>query len=83
MHSADTQAIVSLLSKMAVDRSLNSSVNDAREAFINVTVDIFNAFKIAQNIPTAQSGDLLAPRSLALLPLYILALLKHVIWIVE
>lgn len=78
MHSADTEAIVSLLSKMAVDRSLNSSVNDAREAFINVTVDVFNAFKLAQNMPTGQTGQLIAPRSLALLPLYILALLKHV-----
>lgn len=78
MHSADMEAIVSLLSKMAVDRSLNSSINDAREAFINVTVDVFNAFKIAQNMPTGQSGQLIAPRSLALLPLYILALLKNV-----
>ena len=28
-----------LLSKMAVDRTLNSSLADAREAFINVCVD--------------------------------------------
>ena len=31
--------IVGLLSKMAVDRTLNSSLADAREAFINVCVD--------------------------------------------
>jgi protein transport protein SEC24 len=30
---------VGLLAKMAVDRTLNSSLQDAREAFINVCVD--------------------------------------------
>lgn len=78
MHSADTEAIIGLLSKMAVDRSTTSSLSDARDAFINATIDVFNAFKIAQNLPSGQSGQLIAPRSLALLPLYILALLKHV-----
>lgn len=78
MHAADTEAIIGLLSKMAVDRSITSNIADAREAFINATVDILNAFKIAQNLPSGQSGQLIAPRSLALLPLYISALLKHV-----
>lgn len=78
MHSADTEAIVGLLSKMAVDRSITSNIADAREAFINATVDILNAFKIAQNLPSGQSGQLIAPRNLSLMPLYILALLKHV-----
>ncbi|XP_034109291.1 protein transport protein Sec24A [Drosophila albomicans] len=77
MHSADAEAIVGLLSKMAVDRSIASNLSDARDAFINATIDVFNAFKIAQNLPSGQSGQLIAPRSLALLPLYILALLKH------
>ncbi|XP_064552039.1 protein transport protein Sec24A [Drosophila montana] len=77
MHAADTEAIVGLLSKMAVDRSTASNLSDARDAFINATIDVFNAFKIAQNLPSGQSGQLIAPRSLALLPLYILALLKH------
>ncbi|XP_058982376.1 protein transport protein Sec24A-like [Musca domestica] len=77
MHAADTEAIIGLLSKMAVDRSITSNIADAREAFINATVDILNAFKIAQNLPSGQSGQLIAPRSLALLPLYISALLKH------
>ncbi|XP_030081378.1 protein transport protein Sec24B [Drosophila hydei] len=77
MHSADSEAIIGLLSKMAVDRSTASNLSDARDAFINATIDVFNAFKIAQNLPSGQSGQLIAPRSLALLPLYILALLKH------
>ena len=78
MHAADTEGIIGLLTKMAVDRSITSNVADAREAFINATVDILSAFKLAQNLPSGQTGQLIAPRSLALMPMYILALLKHV-----
>ena len=77
MHSADQQCIVGLLSKMAVDRSLSSNLSDARDAFINATVDVFSAYKMAQNLPSGTSG-LVAPQNLALFPLYILALLKQV-----
>lgn len=76
MQSADVQCIVGLLSKMAVDRSLSSNLSDARDAFINATVDVLGAYKLAQNLPTA--SGLLAPNNLALFPLYVLALLKHV-----
>jgi hypothetical protein len=64
---------------MAVDRSLSSNLSDARDAFINATVDVFSAFKLAQNLPSGASG-LIAPQNLALFPLYILALLKQVIF---
>ncbi|XP_055534166.1 protein transport protein Sec24A isoform X2 [Wyeomyia smithii] len=76
MYSADAQCIVGLLAKMAVDRSLSSSLSDARDAFINATVDIFSAFKTAQNLPQ-NSATIVAPENLSLLPLYILALMKH------
>jgi hypothetical protein len=39
-----------LLAKMAVDRTLNSSLQDAREAFINVCVDTVSRY--AHNIGT-------------------------------
>ena len=39
IQSADQQCIVGLLAKMAVDRTLNTNLADAREAFINVCVD--------------------------------------------
>lgn len=77
MHSADQQCIIGLLSKMAVDRSLSSNLSDARDAFINATVDVFSAFKLAQNLPSGTSG-LVAPQNLALFPMYILSLLKQV-----
>lgn len=80
MYSADSQAIIGLIAKMAVDRSLQSSISDARDAFINASVDVFSAFRVAQNLPSGSGGQgsLVAPKNLTLLPLYMLALLKHV-----
>lgn len=77
IYSADVQCIVGLLAKMAVDRSIQSNLTDARDAFINATVDAFSAFKLAQNLPL-MSGQLQAPKNLSLLPLYVSAILKHV-----
>uniref|UniRef100_A0A1B0D4N5 Uncharacterized protein n=1 Tax=Phlebotomus papatasi TaxID=29031 RepID=A0A1B0D4N5_PHLPP len=77
LYSADVQCMVGLLAKMAVDRSLTASVADARDALINATVDVLCAFKVAQNLPSGLTGQVVAPQNLALLPLYISALLKH------
>ncbi|XP_052895324.1 protein transport protein Sec24A [Anopheles moucheti] len=76
MYSADPQCIVGLLSKMAVDRSVTSSLSDARDAFVNATVDIISAFRLVQNLAQI-SSKLVVPENLKLLPLYILAMLKH------
>ncbi|XP_044749387.1 protein transport protein Sec24A [Coccinella septempunctata] len=75
IHSADQQCIVGLLAKMAVDRSVESSLSDAREAFINVVIDILSSYKLSLNLGSTPNG-LLAPNCLKLLPLYISALLK-------
>lgn len=77
INSADVQCIIGLLSKMAVDRSIQASLTDAREAFINATIDILSAFKLTQNLPST-GGQLLAPKNLSTLPLFILAILKNV-----
>ena len=77
IYSADAQAIIGLISKMAVDRSLQSSISDARDAFINASCDVFSAFRLAQNLPQT-GGQLVSPLNLSLLPLYMLALLKHI-----
>ncbi|XP_069684298.1 protein transport protein Sec24A isoform X2 [Periplaneta americana] len=76
LYSADQQCIVGLLAKMAVDRSHQSSLSDARDAFINVAIDVLSAYKLVQS--SGGSASLLAPSNLRLLPLYILALLKYV-----
>jgi len=74
IQGADQHCIVGLLAKMAVDRSLNSSLTDAREAFINVCVDTIERWKMIQCI--SQPGALPVSSSLRLVPLLILALLK-------
>lgn len=75
LHGADQQCIIGLLAKMAVDRCHQSSLSDAREAFVNVVADMLSAYKVTQSGVT--SASLMAPSSLSLLPLYILALLKY------
>ncbi|KAI9561908.1 hypothetical protein GHT06_012870 [Daphnia sinensis] len=75
IQSADQQCIVGLLAKMAVDRSLHSSISDARDAIVNVCVDVLSAYKAT--LSSATSG-LYAPSNLRLLPLYLAALLKSV-----
>ncbi|KAL8561632.1 hypothetical protein ACOMHN_001364 [Nucella lapillus] len=75
--AADQQAIAALLAKMAVDRSLSSSMEDAREALMNACQDMLTAY--ASQIPASQRvGALVAPAPLRLLPLYSLAMLKSV-----
>lgn len=76
LYSADQQCIVGLLAKMAVDRSHESSLSDARDAFINVAIDVLSAYKLIQS--SGGHTGLLTPYNLRLLPLYILALLKYV-----
>jgi hypothetical protein len=60
----------------AVDRSHESSLSDARDAFINVAIDVLSAYKLIQS--SGGHNSLLTPYNLRLLPLYILALLKYV-----
>ncbi|XP_013073220.2 protein transport protein Sec24A-like isoform X1 [Biomphalaria glabrata] len=75
--NADQQAIASLLAKMAVDRSLNSAISDARDAMMNASLDALAAY--AQQIPASQrAGAVLAPFSLRLMPMLMLAMLKSI-----
>ncbi|XP_046551665.1 protein transport protein Sec24A-like isoform X2 [Haliotis rubra] len=72
---ADQQGIVCLLAKMAVDRSVSSSMGDARDALINAALDCVLSYR--QQIPASQRmGALPLPFTLRILPLYILAMLK-------
>ncbi|XP_062430110.1 protein transport protein Sec24B isoform X3 [Rhea pennata] len=72
---ADVQAVVCLLANMAVDRSVSSSLADARDALVNAVVDSLAAYmSTASNL---QQSMLVAPNSLRLFPLYVLALLKQ------
>uniref|UniRef100_A0A7N4P8U3 SEC24 homolog B, COPII coat complex component n=1 Tax=Sarcophilus harrisii TaxID=9305 RepID=A0A7N4P8U3_SARHA len=62
-------------SSKAVDRSISSSLSDARDALVNAVVDSLSAY--SQTSSTSQQSALIAPTSLKLFPLYVLALLKQ------
>ncbi|KAM9331260.1 protein transport protein Sec24B [Gastrophryne carolinensis] len=72
---ADVQAVTCLLASMAVDRSISSSISDARDALVNAVVDSLSSYN--STLSNLQQSTLLAPNSLKLFPLYILALLKQ------
>ncbi|XP_023590566.1 protein transport protein Sec24B isoform X5 [Trichechus manatus latirostris] len=71
----DVQAAICLLANMAVDRSVSSSLSDARDALVNAVVDSLSAY--GSTVSNLQHSALIAPSSLKLFPLYVLALLKQ------
>ncbi|KYO24427.1 hypothetical protein Y1Q_0002056 [Alligator mississippiensis] len=72
---ADVQAVICLLANMAVDRSVSSSLSDSRDALVNAVVDSLSAYM--STVSNLQQSTLIAPNSLKLFPLYVLALLKQ------
>ncbi|XP_069045279.1 protein transport protein Sec24B isoform X2 [Lepisosteus oculatus] len=72
---ADVQAITCLLANMAIDRSVSSNLSDARDALVNAVVDSLAAYRSTTS--NLQQNSLIAPASLRLFPLYVLALLKQ------
>lgn len=76
MNEATCSNLLYLSNPTAVDRSVSSSLADARDALVNAVVDSLAAYmSTASNL---QQSVLVAPNSLKLFPLYILALLKQV-----
>ncbi|EEC01403.1 protein transport protein Sec24A, putative [Ixodes scapularis] len=76
LGSIDQEAVVGLLCKMAVDRSLSSSVVDARDALVNACQDLVQAFRATLSAGQASAG-LPIPHCARLVPLFVLALMKH------
>lgn len=60
----------------AIDRSISSSLSDARDALVNAVVDLVTAYK--SNVSNLQQSGLILPAAMRLFPVYILALLKQV-----
>jgi len=73
---ADQLAIAGLLAKMGVDKCINQSMSDAREAMINTALDILRAYgsTLAQS---QRIGQLPIIYTLRAVPLFILSLLKY------
>ncbi|EFO26433.2 Sec23/Sec24 trunk domain-containing protein [Loa loa] len=74
----DVKCAVSLLSKMAVERTfMGVSLTDSREAMVNTVVDVFGAYNSAVSRMNRASSMLSPVTSIRLLPLYVLGMLKH------
>lgn len=72
--NADQEAIIGLLSKMAVDKSL-TSLSDARDAMINAVVDMLSSYA-SSVVGSKQPNTVACPDSLRLMPLFVLGLIK-------
>lgn len=77
IYGAHQPAIVAMLAKMAVDRSLQASIGEAKEALIGAAIDLIEIYSIADQ-SRARSYPAGLPENLRQVPLYILALLKHI-----
>ncbi|CAG8693979.1 3149_t:CDS:10, partial [Racocetra fulgida] len=75
--SADQIAISTLLANKAVERSLSSKLEDARDALTNKLIDILGVYKSAITGSQGASPQLQICNNLKLLPLLALGLLKH------
>ncbi|VDN82098.1 unnamed protein product [Brugia pahangi] len=74
----DVKCAISLLSKMAVERTfMGASLTDSREAMVNTVVDVFGAYNSAVSRMDRTSCMLSPVTSIRLLPLYVLGMLKH------
>eukprot|EP00047_Mylnosiga_fluctuans_P023593 m.142096 g.142096 ORF g.142096 m.142096 type:complete len:1257 (-) comp9640_c0_seq5:1530-5300(-) len=73
--NADGQAIAAFVAKMAVDKALSGSIDDARAAMANIVFDCLASFRA--NTTFSTSGALLVPEALRALPLMMCAMPKN------
>lgn len=76
IYGANQNTIIAMLAKMAVDRSLQMSIGEAKEALIGAGIDLIGIYKLADPMGS-QANNSPLPANLRLIPLFILALLKH------
>ena len=70
----DQGAMANLLARMAVERALTSKLEDARDALVNKCVDMLGVYRA--NFTSGQ-GQLVVDECFKLLPVLILAMIKH------
>lgn len=75
----DTVALATLLADKAVERSMQSKLEDARDAIVNKLVDILGTYKATMtSTGSGPSPQLVVSDNMKFLPLLMLGLLKHV-----
>lgn len=75
-QGADPCAIISLVSKMAVDRTISNSLSNARESLANSVADALSAYSSTVGIVGHYGKILMSPPNLRLFPLYMCGLLR-------
>ncbi|XP_042017087.1 protein transport protein Sec24-like At3g07100 [Salvia splendens] len=73
---ADTGAIISLFSRLAIEKTLSSKLEDARNAIQHRIVKALREYRNLYAVQHRLSGRMIYPESLKFLPLYGLALCK-------
>lgn len=77
--NVDTIALATLLADKAVERSMSSKLEDARDAVVNKLVDILGTYKATMtSTGGGPSPQLVVSDNMKFLPLLMLGLLKHV-----
>lgn len=77
--SVDTVAMATLLADKAVERSMQSKLEDARDAVTNKLVDVLHTYKTTMTSSgSGASPQLVVSDNMKFLPLLMLGLLKHV-----
>jgi protein transport protein SEC24 len=89
---ADVDAVTAITAKMgmckfrnkrltctAIEKALSSKLSDAREALVNKCIDIMAVYR-SDVVGSAGGNNLLLPEALKLFPLFVLALVKNVIF---
>lgn len=77
--NVDPVAMATLLANKAVERSMQSKLEDARDAVLNKLVDILGTYKATMTSSgSGPSPQLVISNNMKFLPLLMLGLLKHV-----
>ncbi|KAJ1909514.1 COPII subunit [Tieghemiomyces parasiticus] len=76
-RGVDQIALAALLAKKAVDRAISARLEDARKAVEGKTREMVHVDRAELGLTGGAMGQLPVPRTLNLLPLLALALLKH------
>lgn len=75
-NAVDSDAVVALLSKMAIDRSMSSSLSDAKDALLNAVIDALKSYRDCSGCGSTTSA-IFVPPCMTSYPLAISCLLKH------
>lgn len=75
---ADVEGLTTLTTKIAIEKCLSGRLSDTREALVNKCIEILSVYR--QNIASGASTQLMLPDSLKLFPLYILSLVKNILF---